>query len=425
VKAKTLPEVIRAFDPMHPLTGQELQEWYIDRPGNPLERIKIYLQGLALANEPVKLLFTGHVGSGKSTTLNKLAEELKRQFLIVPFDARQSLSIADLSYVDLLLGMATSLFKRATEPDVLGKAPSQIATDVWTDLTGFIEESIFGPTHFRPAPAEAEASVKVSLLTAEFQTKFAKEATTRDQVRKWVEPRLAELQDKIDYVADLVQVHYKRPVLFFVEGTDRPDLSVARALFLEHGYSLTAFRTSAIYTFPIGLRYSKDFNSIKDYFTETFMLPNLKVANPDGTPHPEGLACLISAIQARLTTGLLADDARDHIIRASGGLMRTLVRLTQRAAVNSLAAGGAAIALPHVEAAIKEERADFVAGLSRDDYPILYERYQDKQVSADEAVLRLLQTRALLEYANGDPWCDVHPIALPLVLERAAPSLQD
>jgi hypothetical protein len=136
VKAQTLPEVIRAFDPMHPLVGQELQEWYIDRPGNPLERIKIYLQGLALANEPVKLLFTGHVGSGKSTTLNKLAEELKRQFFIVPFDARQSLSIADLTYVDLLLGMATSLFKRATEPDVLGKAPSQIAADYWSDLTG-------------------------------------------------------------------------------------------------------------------------------------------------------------------------------------------------------------------------------------------------------------------------------------------------
>jgi hypothetical protein len=252
---------------MHPLVGQELQEWYIDRPGNPLERMKIYLQGLALANEPVKLLFTGHVGSGKSTALNKLAEELKRQFFIVPFDARQSLSIADLSYVDLLLGMATSLFKRATEPDVLGKAPSQIAADFWADLTGFIEESIFGPTRFGPAPPDVEASVKVTLLAAEFQTKFAKEATTRDAVRKWVEPRLAELQDKIDQVADLVQVNYKRPVLFFVEGTDRPDLAVARTLFLEHGYSLTAFRTSAIYTFPIGLRYSRDFNSIKDYFT--------------------------------------------------------------------------------------------------------------------------------------------------------------
>ena len=58
-------------------------------------------------------------------------------------------------------------------------------------------------------------------------------------------------------------------------------------------------------------------------------------------------------------------------------------------------------------------------GQSRDDYPVLYERHLDKQLSGDDSVLSLLQTRALLEYANGEPWCDVHPIALPLVLERA------
>ena len=44
MKAQTLPQVIRAFDPMHPLSGQELKEWYIDRPHNPLELMKIYLQ---------------------------------------------------------------------------------------------------------------------------------------------------------------------------------------------------------------------------------------------------------------------------------------------------------------------------------------------------------------------------------------------
>ena len=72
------------------------------------------------------------------------------------------------------------------------------------------------------------------------------------------------------------------------------------------------------------------------------------------------------------------------------------------------------------EAAIGEERASFIAGLSREDYPVLYDRRRDKQLSGDDAVLHLLQTRALLEYADGDPWCDVHPIALPLVLERAS-----
>ncbi len=82
MKAQTLPEVIRAFD-TRPLAGQELKEWFIDRPGNPMEEMKIYLQGLALADMPVKLLFTGHSGCGKSTVLNKLAEEIKKQLLLL------------------------------------------------------------------------------------------------------------------------------------------------------------------------------------------------------------------------------------------------------------------------------------------------------------------------------------------------------
>jgi DNA-binding protein Fis len=421
VKAQTLPEVIRAFDPMHPLVGQELKDWYIDRPGNPLERMKIYLQGLGLANKPVKILFTGHMGSGKSTTLNKLAEELKRQFFIVPFDVRQSASMADLTYIDLVLGIATSLFKRATEADVLGKAPAQIASDVWEDISRFIEKVIFGPATFRTPPADAELSAKVNFLAAEFQTKFASEATTRDEVRKRVESRLAELHDKINQVADLVLVNYKRPVLFFVENTDKPDLARARDIFWGHTYALTAFRASVIYTLPIGLRYSAaDFNLIKDHFTETFVLTNLKVADLDGSPNQMGLECLAEVLSARMVEGLIEEEAQDQIIRASGGLMRTLIQLTRRSAVNAMAAGDEVISVDNAKAAINEERANFVAGLSRDDYPVLYDRHHDKQLSGDDAVLRLLQTRALLEYANGDPWCDVHPIALPLVLDRAS-----
>lgn len=419
-KAQNLPEVIRAFDPQSPLRGVELKEWYIERPDNPLRKMKTYLQSLALHGEPVKILFTGHVGSGKSTVLNKLAEELKNQFFIVSVDVRQSLSIADLNYIDVLLGMATSLFRRATEPDVLGKAPAQIATDLWGDITGFIEQSIFGPAHFRAAPADAEITAKVQFLAAEFQTKFAREAATRDTIRQRIEPRLAELQDKMDLVADAVQAKYKRPVLFFIEGTDKPDLTRARDLFLNHGYTLTTFRASAIYTFPIGLRYSADFNQMRDYFTEDSLLPNLKTANRDESPNPTGLDKLHQAILVRMESELMAEEARIQIVRASGGLMRTLIRLTQRAAVSSLAAGQNKITLDHATTAINEERTDYIAGLKRDDYPVLATRHQDKRLSSDETILRLLHMRALLEYGNGDPWCDVHPLILPLLKEDNA-----
>jgi hypothetical protein len=419
VKAQTLPEVIRAFDPMHPLRGQELKEWYIDRPGNPLERMKIYLRDLALHDTPVKILFTGHAGSGKSTTLNKLAEELKGQFFIVPFDVRDAANIADLSYIDLVLGLAMALFRRATEADVLHKAPAQIVKDVWDDLARFIEKVIFGPANFRLPPADTELSAKVNFLTIEFQTKFASEASTRDEIRKRIEPRLAELHDKIDHIAYLVLGNYKRPVLFFVENTDKPDLNRAREIFVGHTYALAAFRASAIYTFPIDLHYSAaDYSLIKDRFTKTFILPNLKATNRDGSTNREGIERLSQSLAVRMDDQLIEKDGCDQIIRASGGLMRTLIQLVRSSAVTAIAANHAAITAEDAQAAIAEEQADFIAGLRRKDYPTLYARHRDKQLSGDEDVLHLLRTRALLEYANDHPWCDVHPVALPLVLER-------
>lgn len=149
-------------------------------------------------------------------------------------------------------------------------------------------------------------------------------------------------------------------------------------------------------------------------------MPNFKVADRDGSPNAVGLEHLREALSIRMVDSLIEDEARDRIVRASGGLMRTLIQLTRRSAVNAMAAGQEVISVDNAEAAITEERANFIAGLSPDDYPVLRDRRRDKQLSSDEAVLRLLQTRALLEYADGDPWCDVHPVALPLVLERAS-----
>jgi energy-coupling factor transporter ATP-binding protein EcfA2 len=419
-RADDLAGVIRLFDPRKPLSGEALQAFYIDRPGNPLQRMQTYLQGLGLAGQPVKLLFTGHVGSGKSTELNRLATLLKSQFFIVNLDVRRSLNLADLTYVDILLGLTTALFHRATEEDVLAKAPAQIAADVWEDVSLFIEHTILGPVHLpTPSKTGAEFSAKVNLLAAGFEAKFSQETSTRQAVRDQMQSRVAELVDKLDFVARQVRDRYKRPVLFFIENTDKPDLDTARALFLNHTHSLTAFEAAAIYTFPVGLRYSPDFTLIKDLFDHHFVLPNIKVNERDGDESPECIEHLRRAVELRADLGLFDPEALNMIIRASGGLIRTLIRLVQGAAIHALSAGQDRITPESALAAISEERADYIAALSADDYTVLAERMQDKELSSDKAVERLLQSWALMEYANGTPWCDVHPVIRDLVKERA------
>lgn len=418
-RAETLADVIRLFDPRKPLQGEALDSFYINRPHNPLERMRIYLQGLGLNNQPVKLLFTGHVGSGKSTELNKLATHLENQFFIVNLDVRQSLNLSDLSYVDILLGLTTALFRRATEESVLRQAPAQIATNVWEDIHVFIEHTIFGPVRPPTPQAEASFSAKVNVLAAEFEAKFSQEASTRQVVREQMEGRVVELVDKLDFVARQVRDAYRRPVLFFVENTDKPDLDKARDLFVNHTHTLTNFQAAAIYTFPVGLRYSPDFALVKDHFDHDFVLPNIKVRERDGREAEQGTNCLHETVRKRADLDLFDVQALDTMVRASGGLVRTLlIRLTQSAAVYALSQRHARIMPESAQAAIAEEEADYIAALSAEDYDVLAARMADRELSSDEGVQRLLQSRALMEYANGTPWCDVHPIIHDLVQER-------
>ena len=417
-RAEKLADIIRLFDPRKPLQGKALDSFYIDRPHNPLERMRIYLQGLGLHDQPVKLLFTGHVGSGKSTELNKLATHLENQFFIVNLDVRQSLNLSDLSYVDILLGLTTALFRRATEERVLAKAPAQIASGVWEDVSLFIERTIYGPVRLPDFKGEASLSAKVNLLAAEFEAKFSQESTTRQAVREQMEGRVAELIEKLDFIARQVRDQYKRPVLFFIENTDKPDLDKARDLFVNHTPTLTNFQAAAIYTFPVGLRYSSDFALVKDHFDHDFVLPNIKVSERDGSENPQGIDCLRETVRKRAELDLFNDVALDTMVRASGGLIRTLIRLIQSSAVYALSQGHNRIMPESAQAAIAEEEADYIAALSADDYDVLAARMHDRELSSDAGVQRLLQSRALMEYANGTPWCDVHPIIRDLVRQR-------
>ena len=235
-----------------------------------------------------------------------------------------------------------------------------------------------------------------------------------------MESRVAELVEKLDFIAQQVRDKYGRPVLFFIENTDKPDLEKARDLFANHTHTLTNFNAAAIYTFPVGLRYSPDFALVKDHFDHDFILPNIKVRERDGSEAPEGIACLREAVKKRAELDLIDHDALDTMVNASGGLVRTLIRMIQSAAVYALSRNQQKITQESAEAAIAEEKADYIAALSADDYDVLAGRMKDRELSSDAGVQRLLQSRALMEYTNGAPWCDVHPVIRDLVRERTA-----
>jgi len=419
MKATTLADAITVFNPREPLVGKELVEFYVDRPGNPLERMKIYLQGIGLRGEPVKLLFSGHRGSGKSTELNKLAEALKNQFFIVSVNLSKIVNVSTLTYQDILMGMALALYRRAEESDAVARSPAEAIHNVWKEAVSFLRDKIYGPAFaLRPPASPEEVTLKVSIWVTELETKYGLSADARQKLAKYIDAHFDELHAKMDLIASLVWSEIKRPVLFIIEGTDKTDIARAKEIFRDHTYALTAFRAAVIYTFPIELAYSGDFKQLTISFNRHFSLPNLRLTHRDSAPDVEGVAHQREIVECRLAAHLIEPDALVLLVQACGGVVLLLIRMTQSAAVYALSRGANKIEIEDIRSAIAEERSDFIRMLKPEQYPVLAERHNDKTLSSQPEVQELLHNLSLLEYANDDPWCDVHPVILPVVQER-------
>ena len=245
--AQNLADTLNVFDP-GPLEGSELDTYYVERPMSQLNEMRVYLEDI---RNPIKVLFTGHRGSGKSTELNKLAALLPTRFFIVRFSAVEVINAADLTYVDVILAMALRLFRQATDAKILSSRRRElIGNTLLEDVFRWFSQEIVAEQVSQPVP-ETELSASVNLAMVKLEGRISREAPTRRVVRERVERRLSELLDRMNEVLDDITRNARRRILIIVEDIDKLDLATARELFQDHAISLTTPRAHIIYTFPI------------------------------------------------------------------------------------------------------------------------------------------------------------------------------
>jgi hypothetical protein len=408
------PTLERALTTFHvaPLRGNDLKLYYVERPNSPLARMALRLK----AQRQLKILFTGHRITGKTTALNRMAADLGEAFFVVHFSVLDTLNAYDVHYADLMLALATRLLQQATDKRLFPKGVARLVKEeLLEDVFLWLEKHTTGLGFVSTGAGEKEVGGKVNLLAVELEAKLSTEAETRQALRERIAMHLSELLERMSYVLDEVERRAERGVLFIVEDIDKLDLENARNLFLEHARALTAPRASIIYTFPIALRWSLDSPHIKNNFDRDYILPNINLSDQAGNPDPDGHQTLVDIFHRRLNPDLVEPEALETLIAASGGLVGTLVRLGGLAAEHALVDGKKAIDLASANLAISEMRGDFKALLRGQDYEVLRRHLAGERLLNEQAVREALYTGCLLEYHNGEPWFGVHPIVRPLL----------
>lgn len=338
---------------------------------------------------------------------------------MVKVSTRSIVGPTDLTAVDLVLIAAMTLFRAATDEQIVSRAPAQRLQELWQGIADFARQRVFGSLPYREPANELGLGAKVSALVFEFEAKYSTEATSREQIRQHMGDRLSEVFDRVNTLSAFIRTFTGRPVLLAFDDTDKLDRARGRALFFDNENTLRRFQASVIYTFNIALWYELEFKHFQGRYGQHIMLPNISLYRRDGSRNDKGWQLMEKLLARRMDPALASDAVRAQLIEASGGLVRMLIGRTQLAAIKALGRGAQQIELQDVQRVIVELRNDFIAALTIHDYDLLAARQADKWLSANAGIQHLLQALALLQYEDEDgAWCDVHPAVKKLLAER-------
>ncbi len=447
--AVDLRKFFQATDPGKTLVVEnpEDKKLYIDfssvRGGKIIEELKDNITFFS-PDDPTCVLFTGHIGCGKSTELLRLKLELEQEgFHVVYFESSEDLEMADVDIGDVMLAIARrvsqSLDKIVLEEPSRLKELLQGAVKVLnSEVTGVKFKipgaKILGDSVGDVGITSDKEKFSLYLGIAEITTKAKSDATLREKLNQYLGPQKTQLLEAINQellepaIASLKQLG-KKGLVVIVDNLDRIDnrqkgwgRPQQEYLFVDQGECLTKLRCHLVYTMPLALKFSDDYGNLTQRFSEDpKVLPMVPVQLTDGSQCEAGMALLRQMVLARAFPDLDEDQRLDKITEifdspetlnrlcsVSGGHVRDLLRL-----LNTWIKKGRQLPLSRetLEEVIRSRRNEMTMPISDEEWELLRQVQQRKKVSDDQGYQKLIRSRLVFEYRDKDEsWFDINPI---------------
>lgn len=416
-QTKTLDEAYVYLDPLFALkkggADQKYWDWfYVERDSQILSSL---VRSIRYHKRP--RLYSGHIGSGKSTELQRLAHnpDLQREFVVIHYSVKEDLDPANLDFADVLVSIAAKLFLAGDAAGV--PLSNELLTKIreWKEAVIEHSDTLLGTFELK-----LQTDVKAFFLQWLGVLKGSREMkeTYAAKVKQRIQGLIDIINDRL-----ILEIHASHQLgkmpLVILDDLEKLSLEQARAIFKDHGKLLSELRCPIIYTFPIALEYDLDMNPVIGLFGEVIRLPNMKLRTKDGQPVAENLAWMREVVERRMSLKLIDEIALNKAIEYSGGVVRELFRILSIACDQALNQDMPAIGVPQVQSAINRIQNHYVYSLKDElHYPLLAKVYETKAVEGDQQYVRLMHSLHILKYANDVDWFDINPMIRDQVQKR-------
>lgn len=411
--------VYQAFDPA-PLTS-DVDSLYVElddvRGSSCL--VKSLADKIHLSNTLTCQLMTGHRGSGKTTELRKLQNELEtaqEKYFVVFCEIDKDVDRNDIDFPDVLIAIVRQMAVQLKEREKIELKP------------GYFQQRWDGLKKLLTSEVTFE---KVDLATGLLNLSVAIKSSpdTRMEIRKYLEPNTNSwIEAANDVMGEAVIELRKKDYVGLVIIVDDLDKMVMRPLpaagcstgehfFINREAQLSSFACHLVYTMPIALAYSCKEQVIASlYNTSIPIVPMTKIKTREGARYDVGFDKFKELIDKRLGKAgagkedVFEEGVCDQLIELSGGQPRELMNLIR----NSIIGGDLPISTSEITRTIRQIEHAYTRQLQKKHWEIIKQVKKDHRIDRtekkDKYWMELLDSRAVLLYVNDEEWYAVNPL---------------
>jgi hypothetical protein len=427
-------DFLRFFDACDPsktlaIANPEDRQYYIDfasvRGGKIIEALARTISLRSRLDQPTCQLFTGHIGCGKSTELRRLQADLEAQgFHVVYFESTQDLDMADVDISDILLAIIRQVTDSLAEVGI--QLRPRYFADRWQEMVDFLQT---------PLELSAEANLPLPMKLGKITAKTKASPSLRSRLRQYLEPRtsgiLESLNEEILARANqALQRQGKKGLVVIVDNLDRVEdrrndggRTQPEYLFVDRGEQLRRLNCHLVYTIPLTLMFSNDYQALTNRFgggVAPRVLPMVSVRSRDGKDNQAGMALFRQLVLARafpqiepearldlVTQVFDSPETLDRLCRMSGGHVRNLLGIIY----TCLQEEDTPLSRNTIERAIRNYRDRLVSAITDDEWELLADVVKQQNVSGEEGHDTLLRSLFVFEYQDEQgQWFAVNPV---------------
>ena len=418
----------QATDPGIPLFVDNAEidnRYYIDfsavRGGQVIKKLQKTI--LWSSGRPTCQLFTGHIGCGKSTELWRLKQQLEIEgFHVVYVESDKNLEMGDVDVGDILLTIVQQVSESLEELENFNIKEANRLKGILQGAAKLLQTEI--------EISKIELSFGIGKITAEAKAS----PEVRSKLREYLGPRTSGIietinQELLEPANEKLKQYGKNGLVVMVDNLDKVDNTIKyqdktqpEYLFVDRGGQLAALQCHVIYTIPLALRFSNDYETLIQRFKKSpQVLPMVATQLRDGSECAEGMELVRQLVLARAFPGLnpqqrLAkvteifdtQETLDYLCRFSGGHVRNVLRIVNDAIMEE---DKLPISHNSVKNIIRSYRNERVLAIDEREWELLRQVAKKKKVTGDDGYQTLIRSMFVYEYQDEiGSWFDINPI---------------